>query len=43
MGCMLSKMSKLARIFRQLPFLQELGTGKFGKRGGGGGIRTLGL
>ena len=31
---MLSKMSKLVRIFRQLPFL-ELGTEKFGRGGGG--------
>ena len=26
---MLSKMSKLVGILRQLPFLEELGTGKF--------------
>ena len=35
-------MTKLVRIFRQLPFLQKLGTGKFG-RGGGGGSRDTGL
>ena len=40
---MLSKMSKLVRIFRQLPFIIELGTGKFGKGGGGGGSRDTGL
>ena len=28
---MLSKMSKLVGILRQLPFLEELGTGKLGK------------
>ena len=42
---MLSKMSKLVRIFRQLPFLQELGTGKFERGGRGGGFsgRLTGL
>ena len=38
---MLSKMSKLVGIFRQLPFLEEFGTGKFGR--GGGGTRDTGL
>ena len=43
---MLSKMSKLVRIIRQLPFFEELGTGKFGTGGGGGGggsTRNTGL
>ena len=31
LGCMLSKMSKLVGILRQLQFLLELGTGKFGR------------
>ena len=40
LGCLLSKMAKLVRIFRQLRFLQELETGKFG---GGGSTRDNGL
>ena len=41
---MLSKMSKLVRIIRQLPFFEELGTGKFGTgAGGGGSTRNTGL
>ena len=39
---MFSKLSKLVGIFRQLPFLKDLGTGKFG-RGGGVGTRDTGL
>ena len=40
---MLSKLSKLARIIRQLPFLKEFGTGKFGKRMGGEGYSDIWL
>ena len=40
-GCMLSKMSKVVRILRQLPFLYKLGIGKFGR--GMGGTRDTGL